>query len=267
VSFALIDRALQLRSAQQTYCTVAWARQLPINGNLRSFVLELAFLFDEKPDAEWIDISDKDMAARCHIQERTVWNLQPQLRGIVEVDRCDGRITRYRRPRLATSEKLSEVTYEKVSEVPHNFRESPTWAFSLPLSVSPLPHTCKSSGEKRERAREPATPVPSVEQLVTPELLEYAKRERGFTPQQTEFVMKKLVLEYSDGRVRRNWPEIGQKWILTEKVDSTEQGRMNERSHTISSGSKPQSWTKAMHRYMAPDLCRDEETAERVRSD
>jgi hypothetical protein len=64
---------------------------------------------------------------------------------------------------------------------------------------------------------------------VTPELLEYAKRERGFTPQQTEFVMKKLVLEYSDGMVRRNWPEIGQKWILTEKVDSTEQGRKSYR--------------------------------------
>ena len=61
-------------------------------------MVELAFIFDAKPDQEWIEVPDWEIAARCHVSERTVEKLQPRLTGVLEIERSKGKLTRYRNP-------------------------------------------------------------------------------------------------------------------------------------------------------------------------
>src|SRR5262249_10058227 len=138
---------------------VSCARTLPIHGNLRNIVVELALIFDENPDKEFIEMSDRDLAARCYIGLRTMENAKPQLSCCFQMRGSRGEATtRYERPQLdqlrapATSAEASA----KIAEAP---------------SLS-SPHIPKTINRARAEPPQVSPMCPTLDELLTPELLE-----------------------------------------------------------------------------------------------
>jgi hypothetical protein len=179
----------------------------------------------------------------------------------------DARVSSGRRKQANTSQIATFPAFDNVANCEISTSQNATYSAenTSQIATQNRKREIEQEGEqKRERAHAPAPgphPVPSVENLLTPEIVELG-RACGLDEKQTKHSIEKFVDRCrSSGASSQDWNASLRLWLRKEpgflKQDAW---RANERHHNFSTArGKSGRQTEEMHRYLASAVGGDED--------